>query len=128
MNEAGLIIKLVIIATGIVMLFITVGSLAKRKMNESFCLAWFVVSVAVIVTGCVVHPIHWNEYISTAGMILLFVILCGVLYAAYYVSLWISELARKNQELAIQVSLLNQENERILKRLSEVLDVDVRDL
>lgn len=126
--SSELIIKLVLIITGIVMLLIAIGSLAKRRMNESFCLAWFVVSVAVITAGIVVHPANWAEYISPAGLILIFVILCGALYAAYFVSRWISELARKNQELAIQVSLLNQENERILRRLSKHLDIDVREL
>lgn len=124
----GGIIKLVLILTGIVMLCITIGSLAKRKMNESFCLAWFVVSVSVILAGCLVHPVHLMEYISVAGLILLLIIFYGVLYAAYFVSLWISELSRKNQELAIQVSLLNQENERILRNLSELTGKDIRDL
>ena len=68
------------------------------------------------------------EYISVAGLILLLIIFYGVLYAAYFVSLWISELSRKNQELAIQVSLLNQENERILRNLSELTGKDIRDL
>lgn len=126
--SSELIIKIVLIVTGVVMLFIAIGSLAKRKMNESFCLAWFVVSIAVIVAGCVIHPARLSEYISVPGIVLIFVIFYGVLYAAYYVSIWISELSRKNQELAIQVSLLNQENERILRQLSKHLEIDVRDL
>lgn len=126
--DAGDVLRLILIVTGIVMLFITIGSLAKRKMNESFCLAWGIVSLAIILAGILLRPVHWSEYISNTGLVLLLIIFYGVLYAGYFVSLKISELTRKNQELAIQVSLLNQENERILKRLSEHLDLSVRDL
>ncbi|MCQ2519396.1 MAG: DUF2304 domain-containing protein [Lachnospiraceae bacterium] len=128
MFTGGLVVKLLIIITGLIMLFITIGSLAKRKMTETFCLAWFVVSFAVTVAGIVVQPDSWDQYISFAGMMLLFVIFYGAVYAAYNVSLKISELSRKNQELAIQVSLLNQENEKLLRRLSEHLDINVEDL
>ena len=40
----------------------------------------------------------------------------------------ISSLSLKTQELAMQVSLLNQENERMLKALSELTGKDVRDI
>lgn len=126
--NAGDILRIILVVTGIVMLFITIGSLAKRKMNESFCLAWGIVSLAIILAGILLRPVHWSDYISNTGLVLLFIIFYGILYAAYFVSLKISELTRKNQELAIQVSLLNQENERILRRLSEHLDVSVREL
>ncbi|MBO7334560.1 MAG: DUF2304 family protein [Lachnospiraceae bacterium] len=111
--QSGDFIRLILVITGIVMLFITIGSLAKRKMVESFCLAWGVVSIALILAGILARPTHWSDYISTAGLVLLFIIFYGVLYAAYFVSLKISELTRKNQELAIQVSLLNSESENV---------------
>jgi hypothetical protein len=39
----------------------------------------------------------------------------------FYLSQAISQLIRKNQELAMQVSLLNQENESILRELRELM-------
>ena len=128
MIESGAFIRIILVATGIIMLVITILSLAKRKMNESFCLAWGVVSVALVLAGALLNPAHWSEYVSLAGLILIIIICFGVLYAAYFVSIKISDLSRRNQELAIQVSLLNQENEKILKRLSETTGIDIRDL
>ena len=38
----------------------------------------------------------------------------------FKISEYVSVLSRKNQELAMQVSLLNQENERILTELQQL--------
>ena len=53
---AAIILKTVFLVMGIIMLVITVLSLAKRSMNESFCLAWGIISVSIIVAGCMLHP------------------------------------------------------------------------
>jgi len=126
--EPSTILRIILIITGIFMLIITVGSLAKRKMNESFCLAWGVVSLAIFIAGIVLRPSQWQNYISGTGLALILVIFFGVIYGAYFMSLKISDLSRKNTELAIQVSLLNQENERIIKCLSSSMNVEKRDI
>lgn len=125
---AAIILKVTILIMGVVMVTITIGSLAKRKMNESFCLVWGIISVAMLLAGCLIHPHDIEKYISIAGLILILVIFFCVIYAAYFVSLKISELEREKQELAIHVSLLNQENVKILKRLSELTGEDIREL
>lgn len=111
------ILRIIMIITGLYMLVKTVASLSKRQMHDSFCLAWGVVSVAIIIAGIILRPDHISEYISVTGLILVLIIFFSALYAAFFVSVRISELMRKNQELAIQVSLLNRENEEIQKKL-----------
>ena len=128
MISPGGLLRIILIVLGVFMFAITLGSLAKRKMNESFCLAWGVISVSVVLAGILLRPSGWREYISGIGLVLILVIIISALYAVYFVSLKISELSRKNQELAIQVSMLNQENERILHELSELIGKDIRDL
>ena len=125
---AAIILKTVILVMGIIMFVITVSSLAKRRMNESFCLAWGIISVAIIVAGCMLHPSQIGEDISNLGLILILIIFFSVVYAAYCVSLKISELEREKQELAINVSLLNEENRRMLECLSELTGRDIRDI
>ena len=126
--EVGLILRLIVVLTGVSLLGVTVLSLAKRVMNESFCLAWEVVSAAIIVAGFALNPSECSNYISKIGMFLICLIFFTFIYAAYFTSIKISELMRKNQELAIQISLLNSENDRIMKRLSDLLDIDERDI
>lgn len=128
MSDPGNILRIILFALGLFMLFVTIASLAKRKMNESFCLVWGIVSVASILAGCLLRPSGWTNFLSGIGLALILVIVFSALYCVYFVSLRISELTRKNQELAIQVSLLNQENEKIMKRLTEMTGLDKRDI
>lgn len=64
----------------------------------------------------------WNQYVSTRGMAVIVVIGICALWCLFYLSTQLSVLSRKNQELAMQVSLLNQENEMLLKKIQEVQD------
>ena len=73
-----------------------------------------------IVAGIVLNPVYWSKYISTSGTIILLIVAVCVLWSFFVSCVQISLLDRKNLELAMQVSLLNQENESILKRLEEL--------
>ncbi len=126
-GNAG-ILRIILFVMGVAMLVITVSSLAKRKINESFSLVWGIISVALIVMGIIISPVEWNDYISTGGLFLILVIMFSIVYAAYFTSIRISQLTRENTELAIQVSLLNQENQRILNRLKEMTGLEIRDI
>lgn len=126
-GNAG-ILRIILFVMGVAMLVITVSSLAKRKINESFSLVWGIISVALIVMGIIISPVEWNDYISTGGLFLILVIMFSIVYAAYFTSIRISQLTRENTELAIQVSLLNQENQRILHRLKDMTGLDIRDI
>ena len=126
-GNAG-ILRIILFVMGVALLVITVSSLAKRKINESFSLVWGIISVALIVMGIIISPVEWNEYISTGGLFLILVIMFSIVYAAYFTSIRISQLTRENTELAIQVSLLNQENQRILNRLKEITGLEIRDI
>ena len=126
-GNAG-ILRIILFVMGVALLVITVSSLAKRKINESFSLVWGIISVALIVMGIIISPVEWNDYISTGGLFLILVIMFSIVYAAYFTSIRISQLTRENTELAIQVSLLNQENQRILNRLKDMTGLDIRDI
>lgn len=118
--SVGDILRLFMIIIGLIMLWATISSLAKRKMTETVCLIWGSVAVICILAGLLLHPYGINAYISKTGLILIMVIAVAVLQGAFFVSTKISELARKNHELALQVSLLNHENYNMLKRLEQL--------
>ena len=127
MNEV-VILKLVICMVGVLMMIITIASLAKRRMNESFCLAWGVISLMLILAGILLHPSELDQFISPIGLIIILIIFFSALYFVYFVSVKISTLSREKQELAIQVALLNQENQRIMERLGKLTDLEERDI
>ena len=61
-----------------------------------------------------------KRYVSTRGLILTIIIVSGVLWGLWFISTQVSILKRKNQELAMQVSLLNNDYEKIIKELEKL--------
>ncbi len=111
--------RTLMVATGIVFLLWDFYSYARQKLNESMGLIWAFVSIALIVTGAVPAL---SGGVSEWLLICLFIICLLLLFLLFKVTKAISVLTMKNQELAMQVSLLNQENEKILHRLGIVSD------
>ena len=113
----GMLLQAIMIILGFVLLGKTISSLAHRKMTEPVCLTWGLISIIIVLAGCLLRPSGIAEYISLTGLILVVLIGFCIVYGAYFMSQVVSDLMRKNNELAIQVSLLNQEKEEIGKRL-----------
>ena len=111
--------RTLMVATGIVFLLWDFYSYARQKLNESMGLIWAFVSIALIVTGAVPAL---SGGVSEWLLICLFIICLLLLFLLFKVTKAVSVLTMKNQELAMQVSLLNQENEKILHQLGIVID------
>ena len=111
------ILRVIIIITGIFLFGLTISSLARRKMTESFCLTWGLMAIIMILGGLFLRPYGIAELISPAGLLMIIIIGFCVIFGAFYVTGKVSELTRKNQELAIQVSLINQENRIMMEQL-----------
>ena len=117
---SGDILRLFVIVAGAYMLVKAVLSLAKRKMTEPFCLAWAVLSALMILSGILLNPSQLDGYISTRGLILIIIIVSGILWGLWFISTQVSILKRRNQELAMQISLLNNDCEKILRELEKL--------
>ena len=61
-----------------------------------------------------------KRYVSTRGLLLTIIIVSGVLWGLWFISTQVSILKRKDQELAMQVSLLNNDYEKIIKELEKL--------
>ena len=118
--EVGDILRLFVIVSGVFMVARAILSLAKRKMTEPFCLAWVFLSALMILSGALLNPFQMKRYVSTRGLILTIIIVSGVLWGLWFISTQVSILKRKNQELAMQVSLLNNDYEKIIKELEKL--------
>ena len=118
--NVGDTLRVFMIVTGIVLMWSTISSLAKQKLTETVCLAWGLVSVVCLLAGILLHPYGVSAYISKTGLMLIMIIAIVALVSAFVVSTKLSELARKNHELAVQVSLLNHENYTLLERMEKL--------
>ena len=61
-----------------------------------------------------------KRYVSTRGLILTIIIVSGILWGLWFISTQVSILKRRNQELAMQISLLNNDCEKILRELKKL--------
>ena len=118
--SAGNWLRLFLVAAGAILIWMTLASSAKRKFTDQFCMLWGVLAGCMVLGGVLLSPTELTRYISGTGLLLVLIIFTGVLYMAWCFSREISSLTRKNQELAMQLSLLNQEHDRVEKLLEEL--------
>lgn len=119
---SGQVFCIFMIGTGVILLIIVLLSLAKRRMTEPFCLAWGLFALLLLLAGCLLHPTELDRYISVTGMLLILFLIYSVLVSAYALSRALSVLIRQNRELAVQVSILNAETERMERELDALAE------
>ena len=116
----GDVLRLFVIVAGAYMFLKAILSLAKRKMTEPFCLAWAVLSALMILSGIILNPSQLDRYVSLRGLILIMIIVSGILWGLWFISTQVYSLKRRNQELAMQISLLNHDCEKMLRELEKL--------
>lgn len=119
---SGQVFCVFMIGTGVILLITVLLSLAKRRMTEPFCLAWGLFALLLLLAGCLLHPTELDKYISATGMLLILFLIYSVLVSAYALSRALSVLIRKNRELAVQVSILNAETERMSREMDALTE------
>ena len=110
----GNVLKLFMIILGVFILFKTVVSLAKRQMTEQFCLVWEALSGLFVVCGFLLKPTNLQKHSSLCGFIFALLIVIILVSGAWFISIQVPSLIRKNQELAMQTSLLNHDSEYLI--------------
>ena len=126
--SAGNWLRIAMIVVGVFLLWITLSSLARRKFTDGFSMLWSLLSVAIILAGVLLNPVEISKYISNLGIIIFFGVGLGILFMLWWFSRGISELVRKNHELAMQLSLLNQEHDQIQKLLEQITQKNANEL
>ena len=116
----GIYVKLFFIVLALFLLGRTWVLLAKRKMTDHFCLALAFLAVLIGLAGILLQPSQIEHYISWRGMILGMIVLVGIIGSLWFLSMQVSILMRKNQELAMQTSLLNQDYMTLIRRVEEL--------
>ncbi len=119
------------IGVGLVILFADFGVLVYKKFTELMGIGWAIFSIFIILFGAVPGLSDWTMLMDGTKYMGLFLIFVIIIINAFLVCILISQLSMKNQELAMQVSLLNQENEIILRELKIItgnININKRDV
>lgn len=122
------IVKACVILMGIGIMIVTFVLHAKKKLTVNLAVTWELLGIAAILSGAVPRFSEWSSRIGLGSLVVLLITALLVLWGVYQMTIQISSLLMKNQELAILVSLLNQENERILRELEKLTGKNAREL
>ncbi len=115
------ILCILVIIEGIVLLIVDFISFVYQKITVGIELCWSAFAVVLILLGIVPGLSDWSKVVPIEAVPAFVLINLAVIFSFFYLSCAISQLLRKNQELAMHVSLINQENEIILQKLKESL-------
>lgn len=117
--DYGLFIQIILIVAGVLIFILDIVLLAKRRLSEPVSITWGFVAIMFVVGGIILRPNGWIKYMSPAGMILLILVGLCLFYGLLLASIHISETMRKQSEMAMNISLLNQEIVELKRDLAE---------
>nr|WP_296091728.1 hypothetical protein [uncultured Dorea sp.] len=120
MLSTAVIMKTGLIIVGVMIMIMSFVFHAKRKLTVNLAVVWEFLGFTLILTGAVPVFSSWCHLLAKGTVIAMFVIGALALWGSYILCILISNLSMKNQELAMQVSLLNQENELMLKEIEKL--------
>lgn len=115
----GYIIQIFLITVGVLSLIVDVALLAKRKLSEPISVTWGFAAIIFVIAGIVLRPDLWMSYISMPALIMIFVLIVLAVIVVFLGSTRMSELIRKNTEMAMNISLLNQEIVELKRDIAE---------
>lgn len=107
--ESGTVLEGTMITVGISVMLYSFWLLAVKKMTADLAVVWEIAGVILTVTGSVYRMAGWE--IQEKQEIPVLCIGTVSLFFCYQFSLLVSRLMMRNQELAIEVSLLLQEKD-----------------
>ena len=120
MLSTAVIMKIGLIIVGVMIMIMSFVFHAKRKLTVNLAVVWEFLGFALILIGEVPVFSSWCHLLARGTVIAMFVVGALALWGSYILCILISNLSMKNQELAMQVSLLNQENELMLKEIEKL--------
>ena len=115
------ILCMITVLEGIVLLVVDFVSFVYQKITVGIELCRSAFAVVLILLGVVPGLSDWSKVVPQEAIPAFLLISLAVIFSFFYLSCAVSQLLRKNQELAMHVSLLNQENEIILQKLKDRL-------
>jgi hypothetical protein len=117
-------ISIAFIGMSIAILMFDFLAFSKKKMSASISLVWFAFAVMLILFDVIPMGQPWRKPGMSALYIPNLIFFGFSVFGLFLATIAISVLQTRNRELAMQVSLLNQENEHILQRLEALEKVD----
>ena len=107
-----IILRIILIVFGILLFVCAMLSYAGKKLKEGFLLGWCLFALFFILAGIIPALSFCTGTFAVFSGPAQMILSAFLVLFLFKISEYVSVLSRKNQELAMQVSLLNQENVR----------------
>lgn len=115
-----LILRIIMVVAGCLFLILNFVTYVKKNLTEKFTWMWTIFCIVMILSGIVPGLNSWSFKFNSWGYMALCIILVLIVQFIFIITKEIANLKKRNKELAMHVSLLNQENERILAELEKL--------
>lgn len=120
MMDSSLFFRLIVILAGICLMLLTFFMYSRRRLTDHIAMGWGFFSFIMILAGLIRAWSGWSRALALASYPMVFAMGGMLILIIFMHSVHLSQLVMKNQELAIQVSLLNQENEELILRILKI--------
>ena len=115
-----LVLRMIMVVAGCLFLILNFITYVKKNLTEKFTWMWTIFCIVMILSGIVRGLNSWSFQFNSWGYMALCIILVLIVQFIFIITKEIANLKKRNKELAMHVSLLNQENERILAQLEKL--------
>lgn len=117
-----LILRVFVMAVSVIVFFGVIYMLVKRNLNESNSILWMGIGFVTLISGCFPGIIDFAantlgiDYPPTLLFLFSTILLMGI---AFKSSMEISKAEARINEIAITLSILREENNRLSEQLSQ---------
>lgn len=117
----SIIIRIGFCVGGISLILFGIWTHSIKKLAVNYAVIWGLLGILMVLMGVIPILSEWTRMLAPGTSVAFFCVGALILLTEVQNSLVISQLNMKNRELAMQVSLLNQESERMMAELEEVI-------
>lgn len=116
----GLIVKLGMIGVGALLMIVSFLMHSYKKITVNYTVIWELLGIVLILIGAVPAFSEWTKRLASGTGLAFACVGAIFLFEEFRNSVMISQLLLKTREMAMQVSMLNQENERLMNELDRI--------
>ena len=121
--SVAVLLRIGIVVTGLLIMWQSFYMHAVKKLAINLAVAWEGIGIGLILVGAIPVLSAWCYQVGEGTAVAMFLVGAVAVWSGYELSIQISVLSMKMQE-----TLLNQENERMLNKLSELTGENTRDI
>ena len=114
------VIRIVIIIAGILLMSVSFLMHSYKKITVNFTVMWELLGIMLVLIGAVPVFSQWTKQLASGTGFAFFCVGAIFLFEEFRSSVMLSQLFLKTQEMAMLISMLNQENERIMRDLEKL--------